>query len=268
MASPVQRNSPDDPEEFRATLGEHLDELRARIIRTLLIVSACWVVGWYLQPPVYDYLNTFAMHNLKSTPGHQVVDAFNSFTGPFMLKMRISFVIALVLAFPFIILQLWGFIAPGLRPSERKPLKKIAPLTAVLFCLGVIFSWIILPSAFGWFVSYLGEFNGASLFQEPGTMVFFILKMFLAFGVGFQLPLIVYFLASTGIVSPSTLTENWRQATVGIFVVAMIITPSNDIFSMLMMAIPLTLLFFASVAAVRLTVRKRLRAGGDADDQS
>lgn len=255
-----RRSSSGDPEEFRASLGEHLEELRQRIIRIVLLLAAGWIVGWFLQPSVYQELSSLAVKSLDIPKGVEFKETFRSFADPFMLKLRVSFAIGLVLVFPFVVLQLWGFISPGLKPSEKAPFKVIAPISVFLFALGAFFCWIIMPSAMNWFVSYLEEFQGTSLYQEPGTLVFFILKMMLAFGVGFQLPLIVYFLARIGILGSDTLTKYWRQSTVIIFFGSAILTPSNDMFSMLMMAVPLTLLFFVSIAAVRFTDRGRRRS--------
>lgn len=250
-----KRNSSGDPEEFRASLGEHLEELRVRIIRIVVLLALGWVAGWFLEPFVYEALKNLATSHLQVPKGVDVKEAFRSFEGAFMLKLRVSFAVGIVLVFPFIVLQLWGFVAPGLKSNEKAPFRVIAPISVLLFAIGAFFCWMIIPSAMNWFISYLEEFQGTALYQEPGTLVFFILKMMLAFGVGFQLPLIVYFLGKIGILGPETLSRYWRQATVIIFFGAAILTPSNDMFSMLMMAVPLTLLFFISIAAVRLTNR-------------
>lgn len=246
-----------DPEEYRASLVEHLEELRIRIMRILLFLIVGWVIGWYLQPWVYDQLSNLVKPYLAKLPDYK--EPFKSFTEPFMLKLKLGFFIGLILVLPFCVLQVWGFIEPGLKESEARPLKVVAPLSVLLFAIGAFFCWIILPSAFAWFMSYVEEFPGTVLYPEPGTMVFFILKMLLAFGLGFQLPLLVYFLARVGLLSPDSLKTYWRQATVIIFFAAAIITPSNDMFSMLMMAVPLTLLFFVSMWAVQVSARKRQR---------
>jgi sec-independent protein translocase protein TatC len=252
----IERNSSESEEELRASLVEHLDELRDRIIRMIVAVTLAWVVGWYLQPYVYVHLNALVLRNID-LPADKFKEVFNNATQPFMLKFKLSFMLGLIMAFPYLVIQLWGFIEPGLKSNERRPARQLAPFTVLLFAIGVAFCWIILPSAFRWFVGYLSEFPGTAIYQEPGTMVFFVLKMLLAFGMGFQLPLIVFLLGKIGLLTPETLTTYWRQATVFIFVSSAVITPSNDIFSMLMMAIPLSLLFIISIWAVKLTNRKK-----------
>jgi sec-independent protein translocase protein TatC len=249
----------DDPEEYRLTLIEHLTELRDRLVRSLIALIVGFIAGWLLVKPVYDILeNTAAEAIRKVLPkGSQFIPAFNNATAPFLLKMRLAFMIDLVLVFPFLIVQIWGFVSPGLKPSERRPFKILAPYSVLLFFMGASFCWMILPAAFQWFATYLQEFPGTSLFQEPGFMTFFALKMLVAFGIGFQLPLIVYGLGMAGLLTGDSLVQNWRQAATGIFVAAMVITPSNDLPSMLMMAIPLVCLFGVSVVAVRMLEKKR-----------
>lgn len=249
------RNSSDDPEEFRATLGEHLDDLRSRLVRSVVLLCVGLTVGWFLQPWVYQHLSDMARSSFTLPEGIEYREAFRSVTEPFMLKLKVAFYIGLTLVFPLIVTQIWGFIEPGLKPHEKMPLRKIAPISVLLFIVGAYFCWMILPSALNWFVGYVTEFQGTSIIQEPGTLVFFILKMLLAFGIGFQLPVVVFFLAKIGLLSVGTLGKYWRQATVILFFGSALITPSNDIFSMLMMAVPLTILFFASIWAVKLTNR-------------
>lgn len=255
----ARRNSSEDPEEYRLTLGEHLDELRARIIRSLTLIIVGWVAGWFIQPYLYSYLNGMVQEAIKGAigTGVQYAEPFRSATEPFMLKFRLSFLIGLIMVFPFIILQLWGFIKPGLKPNERRPIERIAPWSLVLFLVGAGFCWIILPSALNWFAGYVLEFPGTSLFQEPGAMVYFVLKMMLAFGIGFQLPVIVFALGSMGLLSAETLQQYWRQWATAVFLGAAILTPSNDAFSMLMMAIPLVILFAISVWLVKMVQRKK-----------
>lgn len=256
IAKRARQGLPDDPEDFKATLGEHLEELRTRIIRVITFLVVAWVAGWYLQPYVYDFIQATINKEIRGNASF-VTEVLHNAADAFLLKLRLSFMIALTFSVPFAILQLWGFIKPGLKPAERKVVTSVAPWTAVLFLMGAGFCWLVLPQAIHWFLTYFSDFPGVKLYQEAGTMAFFALKMVLAFGIAFQLPLIVYILGRIGILSPDTLLKYWRHATTTIFVVAMIITPSNDPGSMLMMAIPLTVLFMISVYLVKWTVKPR-----------
>ncbi len=253
------RNSSADPEEFRAPLTDHLEELRVRIIRSLAAVVVSWLVGWYLTPLINKLILTRVMTAIReSVPkGTRIDTFFTNATQPFLVLLRQSFMVGLCLCLPFIVVQIWGFVAPGLKDSEKKPVRSALPFSIGLFFLGVYFCWLVLPSAFQWFASFLDQFQGAGLNQNPEELVSFCVKMMAAFGICFQLPLIVYALGRIGLLSPDTMMKYWRQATVFIFFVAAAITPSNDPISMLMMAIPLCILFVISVYAVKWTAKSK-----------
>jgi sec-independent protein translocase protein TatC len=255
------RNSSDEPEELRATLIEHLEELRTRLVRCIQVIVVGWVIGWFLQKPIYDLFNNIATKGIADSgvDPKRYNEAFTHFTDMFLFQMKFSFVLGLVMALPIILTQIWGFIAPGLRESEKRPLKRLAPFSIGLFFMGVAFCWWCLPPAVSWFISYLDNFPGAILNQQPGSMVLFMVKLLLAFGLGFQLPVIVYGLGAIGLLSAQTLAKYWRHGTVFVFVLSAVLTPSNDPLTMLMMAIPLSILFMISVWAVKIVQRKKVK---------
>jgi sec-independent protein translocase protein TatC len=250
---------PDNPEEFRLTLVEHLEELRTRIFRCVLIISAGWIFGWFFEPTAFGLLSNLLVKNitfvLHDPSRFKII--FPNFTEPFMLKIRLSFMLGLIPALPLVIMQLWGFIKPGLKPNERRPIERVAPFSILLFAMGVAFCVAILGPCTRWFASYLDDFPNTVLYQDPAAMITFTLKMMIAFGLGFQLPLVVWSLGAIGLLSAETLVKYWRHAAVGIFFLAAAFTPSNDAFSMLMMAIPMVVLFMISVWAVKITQSKR-----------
>lgn len=253
-------NSPDhNPEEFRLSLVEHLEELRTRIFRCVGILVVFWAIAWYKFESINNFLTARAKVSvLAGLPkGTEFKEVFHNAPDMFMLVFKLSFFSALIVAFPFLVLQLWAFIAPGLKPEEQKPLKRIGPVSLFLFILGGFFCWMVLPAAFSWFATYLVFFDGVGLYQEAGMMAMLSLKSILAFGIGFQLPLVVFVLGALNLLSSETLLKYWRQAAVAIFFISGAITPSNDIPSMLMMAIPLTLLFTISAFAVKYVQRKK-----------
>lgn len=245
-----------DPDDFRAPLHAHLEELRVRVFRSLAAVVIGWILGWFLMDPVNKAIMGRGLGAvIEAVPKAKVNVAFTSATAPFLLLLKQSFVLGLCLSMPFVIVQIWGFVSPGLKENEKKPIRTAAPVSILLFFMGVGFCWLILPSAFGWFGAFLSQFPGAILNQDPEQLVTFSVKMMAAFGVCFQLPLIVYVLGRIGILSPETLISNWRQAVVFIFFVAAAITPSSDPASMMMMAVPLCVLYAVSVYAVKLTTK-------------
>lgn len=253
------RHLSENPDDFRATLVEHLDELRTRLIRCVLALGASWIAGWFLEPWLYGVLNRVVTTNIEAElKGRaRIIWAFPNATEPFMLKIKLAFLIGAIFAFPYIVLQIWGFVKPGLKPAERKPLERLAPLSVLLFALGVTFCWIILGPALRWFASFLIDFPNTQLIQNPATIITFCTKMMLAFGIGFQLPLVVYGLGAMNLLSSKTLLKHWRHASVIIFVASAILTPSSDAFSMLMMAIPMVILFMISVFAVKATQKRK-----------
>jgi len=257
-----KRNSPDDPEEFRLTLVEHLEELRSRIIRSLVILVAGWVIGWFIEPPIFNSLQTTIKRTVDPILFRHHIESkyvWSNATDPFLFKFKLSLIIGLVLTFPFLILQLWGFVEPALKPRERKPFRIAAPLSLVLFAMGASFSWFIIPDAIGWFTTYVEEFPGTALYQHVPDLIFFSMKLLLAFGIGFQLPLIVYALNALGFLETETLMTHWRKATFAVFAAAMIVTPSNDFFTMLSMAIPVSVLFLVTVVVVKFASKRRAK---------
>lgn len=263
----LKRNS-SDPDEFRAPLSEHLDDLRGRIVKSLAILVSGWIGGWFVTNWMNAVLLDRALSAVrKGAPaGTNVQPAFTDAITAFMVLLKQSFMVGLIVALPFITWQIWGFVAPGLKESEKRPLRRLVPVSVILFFLGVFFCWLVLPEAYKWFAGFLAAFPGAVLNQDPEKIVSFSLKMMAAFGICFQLPIVVYALGSIGIVTPETMMQYWRQATVFIFFAAAAITPSNDPISMLMMAVPLCILFAVSVYAVKLTTRKKQLTSGDDDD--
>jgi sec-independent protein translocase protein TatC len=258
----------DPPEELRAPLTEHLEELRNRILRSVAILVVAWVAAWYLIKPLYvaldGHITPAIKQGLPSATKFEI--RLSNATDAFMLLLKLSFIVGLFVAIPFIVIQLWSFIAPGLRDREKEPIRKVLPFSIGLFFLGSYFCWLILPSAYYWFAGFFSYFPEVQLLQDPLQMVSFSTKMMLAFGICFQLPIIVFALGKVGLLTAETLTKNWRQATVAIFFIAAAITPSSDPISMLMMAVPLCVLFAISVYAVKVTTKPIEQHDEELDD--
>jgi sec-independent protein translocase protein TatC len=251
-------NSPEhNPEEFRLSLVGHLEELRKRLIWSLQIVAIVWCVSWFFEKNIRLFMTNRANASLVNNKTFVYEEVIRNAPDAFMIKMKISFMVALIIAFPFIVMQVWAFIAPGLKPNEQKPFQRLAPFSLLLFLVGAGFGWLIIPAAYQWFGTYMQDFPNNKLQQEAGAMALFSLKSLLAFGIGFQLPLVVYVLGALNLLSAKTLMKYWRHAAVAIFFISGAITPSNDPISMLMMAIPLTLLFMISAWAVKKTQAKK-----------
>jgi sec-independent protein translocase protein TatC len=232
-------------------LWEHLAELRGRIFRSLFYIALMMVVTWFF----YDQLFAFLSHPLEQVLKNPTY-IWQTIQEPFLVRMQVSLVAGLVLALPLLTLEMWGFVAPGLTPEEKRGFHVVVPLSLFFFLVGVTMAYLILPSAFAWFASFLGA---GTLYQNPQRLILFVVKMMLAFGVVFQLPVVLMFLAWIGVVSSKTLKENWRTALVLTSVLGAVATPSQDAFTMVLMAVPLAGLYFASIWLVGMVERMRAR---------
>src|SRR5205823_11226992 len=154
---------------------------------------------------------------------------YRHITEGFMMQLETALIAGLIVALPLITLEMWGFVAPGLTRNEKKGFYLAVPLSLFFFFLGLTTAYLILPAAFGYFAGFfvIGSQN-IELQQNPATYILFVVKMLVAFGVVFQLPVVLMFLGYVGIVSSSMLKSNWRIALVGCSVLAAVATPSND----------------------------------------
>ncbi len=246
-------------EEKRLELTEHLAELRSRIMRSFLYIAVGGIISYYRFQQIYAFF--FAPMKRALTGHGEWKIMFSHFTQPFMVVFKISIVAGFILSAPFVTMEVWGFLAPALTKDEKKPLRFMAPLSILLFASGVALAYWVAQFAIGWFVSYVILFGpDAVLYQEPEGYVMFVLKMMAVFGLVFQLPVLLAFLAWVGILKADMMKRTWRHAVIGISVIGLIITPSNDLFSMAMMIIPVILLYLGSIWLVRLIEKKRERA--------
>jgi sec-independent protein translocase protein TatC len=257
MSAPGSRGKEMD-EEKRLELTEHLAELRSRIIRAILYVVVGATLCYFYFTPIYKFLYAPMQHAMEVHKADWKI-VFDHFTQPFFVVLKISFVAGLIFVSPLVTLELWGFISPALTRDEKKPLRYVAPLSVVLFAAGVSLAYWVSKYAIDWFTSYVIWFPNAALYQKPDDYVMFMLKMMAIFGGVFQLPVVLMFLAWVGILRSEGMKKSWRTAVVGISVVGLFITPSNDVFTMLMMIIPVIFLYLGSIFLVQLIERKRDR---------
>jgi sec-independent protein translocase protein TatC len=229
-------------------LMEHLAELRARIFRSILYLVAGMGITYNLVPFFYTAVEQPLKPILEKVGGRLVVD---SLQGGFVTYMQVCFVSGLLIAVPLVVLELWGFVKPALTAQEQQPVRFLAPFSVLLFLAGVGIAYASLPSAYGWMASYIDDIPGAALYQSINTYVLLTVKILLAFGIAFELPVVLLFLARVGLISASLMTTYWRHAIVVIATAAAILTPSNDPLTMLMMAIPMGGLYMLSIGLVR-----------------
>jgi sec-independent protein translocase protein TatC len=224
----------DNPQE---TFLSHLIELRERLVRSLLVVAIASAPAIYFSAELYDFL---AMPLIQSLPQGSKMIA-TGVISPFLIPMKIAFMAGFVLSLPFLLYQGWAFVAPGLYAHEKKLVLPLVVSSTLLFMLGMVFCYFIV---FGKVFAFIASFAPKSISVAPDIEAYFnfVLGMFLAFGLAFEVPVVVVVLVITGLVSVEQLRE-WRgYVVVAIFVVAAIVTPP-DVVSQIALAVPMCILY-------------------------
>jgi sec-independent protein translocase protein TatC len=227
-------------------LMEHLSELRNRIVRCLIYTALGAGAGWFFFPFFFKILTTPVVRYLSKDSSFLLTGIAEGFT----VKVQISVLTGIILAFPLITMEGWRFVAPGLTKKERRAIRLVAPLSVLLFAAGIATAYIAMPMGIRWLISQNPP--DAKFMPAVGQSLIFILKMYLAFGLVFQTPIILMFLGRVGIVTSKSLRSYWRQALVLIAFVAAAVTPSGDAFTMMIMCGPMVVLYFMSIGLVRL----------------
>jgi len=246
-------------EATKAPLMDHLIELRKRLIWSLVAFVICFLVCFYFAKPIYAFLTEPLAAALKSEPSRHMIAT--GLTETFFVYVKVGMFAGVCLAFPVIATQLWLFIAPGLYKNERNAFLPFILATPFMFILGFAFVfYIMLPNAIRFFVSFdtLGGPNtlGIELQARVSEYLDFVMTLIFAFGLCFQLPVLLSLLGRVGIITSQQLRSVWRYAVVGMTAVAAFLTPP-DIFSMLALAVPLVALYVISIFLVWLIERDR-----------
>jgi len=236
-------------------LWEHLQELRGRLIRSVVYVFVGLAVAWALYGLVYQ-LFMAPLKPIMDSRGWKIF--YSTITQGFMLQLQVSLVAGLVIAVPLVTLEAWGFIAPGLTRNERKACYLVVPTSIVFFLMGCVCGYLLMPVTLSYFAQFIPK--DGILMQNPIDYLLFTVKMVVGFGVCFQLPIILMLLAWLGLVTSSALVEQWRMAAVGCFVVAAVATPGGDPLTMCVLASPLAILYVASIFLVRIVEKARAKS--------
>ena len=241
---------PDGEELDRMSLMDHLEELRKRILWAIVSLAVTFGPCWYFREPLVDFLSQ-PIHKVK--PDLKL--AFLGVTDPFILYFKVAGLAATFLAAPFILYQLWQFVAPGLYRKEKMyAFPFIFSATAFFLAGGAFGYYVAFPQA----VKFLLEMG--EQFQPVITIeryFGFLITVILGLGLMFEMPVVVLLLAMIGIVSPSFLLRKWRIAVVVIFVVAAIVTPTPDVMNLCIFAVPACALYFLGVAAAFLVAPRK-----------
>lgn len=228
---------------------EHLEELRSTLIAALIAWIGVSAVIWFFSKQVLDFL-------IDHLP---VKDLYFFAPGEaFMVRMKLTFILGALVAFPYILYRVWRFVAPALFRNERSLVVPVVASSIALFYCGILFAyWVMMPFVLKFFVEFGTDRLTPMLSVEK--YFGFVAKLTFAFGIVFQLPLVVLLLTSMGLVSTRTLIRQWRWAILIIFIVAAVFTPPDPI-SQICMAVPLCVLFFGSVAVSFLIERRRKKS--------
>jgi sec-independent protein translocase protein TatC len=234
----------------RMSLMEHLEELRKRIVWSVLAISIAFFPCWAYYHEIYRFL-VAPLHRIDPT----IKLSFLALTDPFILYFKMAAYAAVFLASPFVLYQLWAFISPGLYNRERRLAAPFIFFTTLFFISG---------GAFGYYVAFP---MGASFLLNVGKDMQavitadkyfgFLLTVIFGLGLMFELPVLILLLTLVGVITPGLLMRFWRHAVVIIFIIAAIITPTPDVVNLCIFALPAISLYFLGVAAAFLAVRSK-----------
>lgn len=240
------------------TLVEHLTELRTRLIRSAIAVAAGALVAWLVYQPILNaLLEPLRASAPKGSSIRQTLVTLDPLE-PFAIRLKLATYGGLMLAMPVILWQVWRFVEPGLYSNEKRYAVGFTACATLLFAMGAAIAFWTMPKALDW-LRTIGGPNFTQLYG-PAKYIKLIVYMMLAFGVGFEFPILVVFLQLAGIVSTARLRSARRYVYVAIAVVVAVITPSGDPISMLALTIPMWIFYEAAVVFGRLRERRRRKA--------
>ncbi len=244
------------------TFLEHLEDLRKRLWYSFVALFIAVIPCWLFSKQVFEILSRPVTQFLPE--GTKM--AFTSITDPFMLYIKVSFLAAIFLTSPFIFLQIWYFIAPGLYKKEKKYVFPFVLFSTVFFLTGALFSYLILfPWACRFFLNLGSDFNPVI---TVGSYFGLSLKMLLGVGLVFEIPTLVFFLSKLGIITSRWMVRNFKYAVLAVFIIAAVITPSPDMVNQSILAIPMLALYGLGILIAFLfgkerTVRREKKAKKD-----
>jgi sec-independent protein translocase protein TatC len=255
-----------DADEHRMPLLEHLAELRSRLIYSAVAFIFVFIGSYYFADEIFAFLVAPLAREFAGTPNHRLI--YTALHEAFFTYVKVAFFTAAFVSFPFISMQIWMFVAPGLYKHERKAFLPFLIATPILFLVGGAFVYyLVIPMAWSFFLGFqtTGGEGELAIQLEPKVNEYLSLSMRLifAFGVGFELPVLLTLLGRVGIVSSNGLAKHRRYAIVLAFVAAAILTPP-DVVSQLGLAVPIMLLYEISIWLVKLIERKR---GAEAEEE-
>jgi sec-independent protein translocase protein TatC len=231
-------------EAGQMTMMEHLAELRRRLIISFVSIGVGAIAGWVLYPQIIEFLLEPYCDTLEA--GEQCQLYVRNPLEPFSVRLTIAGYGGIIVAMPMILWQFWRFVAPGLYSHEKRYAVPFIVAGVLLFFLGAGLAYWSIPRA----LAFLGEVGGDDFTElfAPGDYLGFVIKMIVAFGIGFEFPILLIFLQILGILQYRSLTNGRQYAIVGIVVLVAVITPSGDPFTLMILSVPMYLFYETAIA--------------------
>src|SRR5690606_9889607 len=242
-----------DIDQTQAPLLDHLIELRTRLVRCVVALAIAFAVCFYFADEIFAILVRPLAGAFPDGSDARLI--YTKLYEAFFVEIKVALFAAFFVTFPIIANQLWAFVAPGLYAKEKKAFLPFLMATPVLFIAGASLAYfIVMPTAFRWFLGFQGEVAGLSQEALPamGDYLDLVMRFILAFGISFLLPVLMLLLNRAGLVSREQFAKSRRFVIVGIFIVAAIVTPP-DVVSQLILAIPMMGLYEGSLLLMRKT---------------
>ncbi len=250
------KKSPDN-----MTFLEHLEDLRKRIFYSFIAVIAAVIPAWFFSKDIFNILARPITRFLPE--GEQLV--FNSLPAPFFLYMKVAFMTAIFAMAPFLFLQVWYFVAPGLYRKERKNVIPFVLFTTVFFTGGAAFAFLVVfPFACNFFLNMGGEFQALITIDQYFSLS---LRIILGIALVFEMPTLVFFLARMGLISARVMIKHFKYAVLLIFVIAAVITPTPDMFTQSIIAVPMLGLYGLSILIALVVGKQKQRARDEESEE-
>lgn len=240
----------------------HLVELRQRLLRAVVAVLIVFLVLYPFSNTIYEVVAGPLMAHLPEDSSMVAIDV----ASPFLIPLKLTLMLSVFAAIPYILYQLWAFVAPGLYLHERRLVRPLVAASTLLFYAGVLFAYfVVFPLVFGFFTS-VGP-AGVQVTTDIARYLSFVITLFFAFGFAFQVPVATILLVMTGATTPESLARKRPYVFVAAFIIGMVLTPP-DMISQTLLALPMWLLFEVGVVLARLMRQRQLERTGVESDEA